>query len=204
MLTNAFLEQGRTIRLRLPVRDSPILPNGIPKQCDQQDQRLVIRPTTTYVPSSQASNDGARGQGEWIQAKLLFRRYWRNSPNHNPLESTGSTPARIDWHPRVLQFAGGAPVCLVGYLNPRRLQANSNVQSSPLPGVSKNSNTRLISLEEGEDAARQIGAEAYLEWTEETSRSLELMKTLFWYGYYYHLDKPFSPAETRKDYRSYI
>jgi hypothetical protein len=47
----------------------------------------------------------------------------------------------------------------------------------------------IVSRQEGETAARQIEAVAYLEWTEYTPELRSEMERLMWYGYYNQLSK---------------
>jgi hypothetical protein len=80
-----------------------------------------------------------------------------------------------------------APVCLVGYFYPP-FGRNKRRQQQKETGTSDN-DPRLISTREGEDAARQIGAIRYIEWTNGPGELYAAQETLMWYGYYYHLSK---------------
>jgi hypothetical protein len=102
----------------------------------------------------------------------------------------------------VLGFAAGAPVCLVGYLpdaDPAIISGRRQRQAVIWPKIQLNETTpnregdedksRLVSTREGQDAARQIGAVVYIEWTGERWGSYGQMEKVVRYGYYYQLSK---------------
>ncbi|PVF91845.1 hypothetical protein CPB86DRAFT_878273, partial [Serendipita vermifera] len=208
-----FPISGDSVRLRLPVKDSPIFPNGIPKPnrpTGEQDPRSLIRPVASDGPSPHAIRHNTRERGEWIQSKFYARLYWADGSNCvRHYMGTRRELSRVDviaicydrskpkalhsaiykWHPRVLHYATGAPICLVGYHYPTSLKGN--VQPHSEQRVPTTEHVYLVSTREGEEAAHQIGAEAYIEWTEGIDEPLGVMKALMWYGYYYHLEKPF-------------
>jgi hypothetical protein len=81
-------------------------------------------------------------------------------------------------------FASVAPICLVGYLYPPQQQQQQQKRE-----VSEEEDYCLVSTKEGEDAARQIGAMAYIEWTEGSHELPTPVERLMWYGYYRNLSK---------------
>jgi hypothetical protein len=84
----------------------------------------------------------------------------------------------------VLAFAPAAPVCLVGYGAP---QSPSEIQITWETATSKDEEDderRIVSMQEGQDAACQIGAVAYIEWTGGLHGE---MAKVVQYGYYYRL-----------------
>jgi hypothetical protein len=104
------------------------------------------------------------------------------------------------WHPVVLGFAPEAPICLIGCLFPKPSEFGGKQQQPRQQqnemAASDDNKPYLISTQEGEDAARQIGAVTYIEWTEGSSKATKVMETLVWYGYYYHMSKsPIYPRD---------
>jgi hypothetical protein len=77
---------------------------------------------------------------------------------------------------------------LVGYHHPIGIYSDRTQQQEEDVGISTYEEG-LVSTQEGEDAARQIGAMAYIEWTYGTHDPYAVMEKLAWYGYYYHLSK---------------
>ncbi|PVG01488.1 hypothetical protein CPB86DRAFT_106088 [Serendipita vermifera] len=205
---------------RLPVKESPILPSGIPKPGsthDQQELYPFIRRIISYASTIRGQELKEKGEEECIQANLVFSQCW-GSPGrgigfvrpqwefrrvdviaicYDRSKPEALHDAIYKWYPSVLQFAAGAPICLVGYCYATSLNSKSGVQLQSLQGVSTNEDIRLVSTREGEEAARQIGAETYIEWTEGKDEPSSLMKALMWYGYYYHMSKPISSTEDR-------
>ncbi|PVG01487.1 hypothetical protein CPB86DRAFT_106068 [Serendipita vermifera] len=153
-----------------------------------------------------------------MEPEFHFRRYWGNSPNYNHLKTPlggrwvfervdviaicydRSKPETLDnaihkWYPGVLRFARRVPFFLVGYFYPPSIEGGSDARPQPQQRASTSECTHLVSTREGEEAARRIGAVAYIEWTEGIDEPFAVTKTLLRCGYYYHLDKPFSASD---------
>jgi hypothetical protein len=101
----------------------------------------------------------------------------------------------------VLGFAPGVPVCLVGYL-PTPLtnqEGGERPQQQSLgrtaPREDNIPQPQLVSTQEGEAAARQIGAVEYIEWAQDIDELRTKREKLVWYGYYYHLSKSSYPRD---------
>jgi hypothetical protein len=105
----------------------------------------------------------------------------------------------------VLAFARRAPVCLVGYVpdaaitggsgrRQRRVAPQSerwpNRETAPSKDVDDDDDEPcLVSTQEGQGVARQIGAVAYIEWTGGRYGSCGQMAQLARYGYDYRFSK---------------
>jgi hypothetical protein len=84
-----------------------------------------------------------------------------------------------------LYFTAGAPICLVGYYRPN--SARMQLKRQRRESIDDKDESFLVSKQKGEEAARQIGAVAYIEWTQGTHDFYAVTEKLIWYGYYYHL-----------------
>ncbi|PVF91844.1 hypothetical protein CPB86DRAFT_791752 [Serendipita vermifera] len=164
-------------------------PSRQPARDDKGEYEGCIRSKISFYHYCQGTSRtrlethvGYRWELEMVDVIAIY--YDRSKPEtlHNAIYEM--TLTRVGWwHPKVLHFAGGAPICLVGYLY-SSLEASS---LHSLQNVATREQVHLISTKEGEEAARQIGAVAYIEWTEGTN-PMWLLKEFMWYGYYYHLD----------------
>ncbi|PVG01486.1 hypothetical protein CPB86DRAFT_781709 [Serendipita vermifera] len=197
-----------SVDFRLPIKDSQILPNGSPKPRPEQEQHHKrYRYTKQLVSFIFSRSKLTQKEDKRISSNISFNRYWGNQAHQDNFVPSAWAFIHVDviaicydrskpetlhnaiykWYPCVLWFAAGAPICLVGYLYPCNLGPRSNEGKQK---TSKNENGRLVSTQEGEEAARQIGAVAYIEWTRGDQSRLAAMEALLWYGYYYRLYKP--------------
>ncbi|CAG8506703.1 1538_t:CDS:2, partial [Acaulospora colombiana] len=177
----------KTFPSQLPVTYSPIFPDGSLKPPPKQEQhhkryrsiRQRLPPLFSH-PQPIQEEYRVEKENKRISSNISFNQYWGNQSHQEDFITSAWAFTHVDviaicYDRSKPETLHNAIYKVFGYLYPFN---DKPVSDKGKQNALTNEDADLVSTQEGEEAARQIGAVAYIEWTRGDQSRLAATETL--------------------------